>query len=66
MAWLAAPLAAAAALASIRRLKPRATGGWLGGVAGAATDPLPQLSRFRRQSGELAAQLFDLPQLGQD
>ena len=53
MAWLAAALAATA-FAALRRLESRAiAGGWFGGVAGAAADPLAQLSQFRRQGGEL-------------
>jgi hypothetical protein len=58
---------AATALAPLRRLKPRLiTGGRLGGIAGAAADPLLQLSQFRRQSAELATQLFVLPQLSEE
>ena len=66
MARLAAPLAVTA-LAPLRRLKPRAiAGGWFGGVARAAADPLTQLGQFGRKGGELDAQLLDLLLLGQD
>lgn len=44
MPWLAAALEATA-LATLRRHESRAiAGGWLGGVTGAAADPIPQLS----------------------
>jgi len=60
MARLTAALASTA-LASLRRLEPRAvTGGRFGGVAGAAADPLPQLGQLARQGGELAAELVVL------
>jgi hypothetical protein len=58
---------AATALTPCRRLKPRAVaGGWFGGVARAAADPLPQAGQFSCQGGELAAELSVLLLLGQD
>jgi hypothetical protein len=58
---------AATALAPLRRLKPRPiTGGRHGGIAGAAADPLLELSQFAGQGGELATQVFVLLQMGQD
>jgi hypothetical protein len=52
---------AATALAPLRRLKAGAVaGGRLGGIAGAAADPLLQLSQFRRQGGEVEPQLIVL------
>ncbi len=58
---------AATAFAPLRWFKAGAVaGGRLGGIAGAAADPLLELGQFRRQGGELEPQLFVLPQLGQD
>lgn len=66
MARLTAALAAAA-LATLRRLKPRAiTGGWFGGIARAAADTHPQLGQLCCQGGELAAEIIVLLLLGQD
>jgi hypothetical protein len=66
MAWLTASLAAIA-FAPLGWFKTRAvTGGRLGGVAGAAADPLPQVGQLGRQGGESAAQLLDLLLLSQD
>jgi hypothetical protein len=48
---------AATALAPLRRLEPVA-GGRLGGVTGAAADPLPQAGQLGRQGGELVSQLL--------
>ena len=57
MTWLAAALEATA-LATLRRIESRAiAGGWLGGVTGAAADPIPRLSQFRRQRGEQGMQI---------
>ena len=56
---------AATALATLRGLKARAiTGGWFGGVARAAANPLPQAGQLGSQGGELAAELLDLLLLG--
>ena len=50
---------AAPALAPLRWLKPRAVNEWsLGGVARAASDPLPQAGQFAGKGGELAAELI--------
>jgi hypothetical protein len=66
MARLATALAATA-FAALWGLKTRAiSGGWFGGVARAAADPLPQAGQFAGQGGELAAELLDLLLLGQD
>ena len=60
MARLSAPLAATA-FASLGWLKPRTiTGRWLGGVTGAAADPLPQAGQFGGQGGELSAEMLVL------
>ena len=59
-ALLAASLAATT-FATLRRFETRAiTGGWFGGVAGAAANPLSQAGQFRRQGGELDAELLNL------
>ena len=66
MARLATPLATTA-FAPLGRLEPRAfAGGWFGGVAGTAADPLPQAGQFGRQGGELNAQLIVFLLLSQD
>ena len=66
MAWLTAAFAATA-LTPCRRLKPGPIAGWwLGGVARAAADLLPQAGQFGSQGAELAAELLDLLLLGQD
>jgi hypothetical protein len=60
MARLSAPLAATT-FASLGWLEPRPiTGGWLGRVARAAPDSLPQAGHFGGQGGELSAELLDL------
>jgi hypothetical protein len=53
---------AATALAAESWLKPRSvTGGRPGGVTPLTADPLAQAGQFRRQGGELLAELFVLP-----
>jgi len=61
VAWLAATLAATA-LAPLQRLETRPiAGGRFGGVARAATDPLPQAGQLGRQGGEFAAEFRRSP-----
>jgi hypothetical protein len=46
---------AATAVSTLVGIKPQPiTGGRFGGIAGAAADPLPKVSRFDSQSGELS------------
>ncbi len=60
MARLATALATTT-FAALWGLETRAiSGGWFGGVARAAADLLPQAGQFRRQGGELGAELLDL------
>ena len=60
MARLATALAATA-LAPLRRLEPRAiAGGRIGGITGAAADPLPQSGQLTGQGAEVTAELLNL------
>ena len=57
MTRLSATLAATAL--ALRRLEPRPiAGGWFGGVAGTAADPLSQAGQLRCQSCELSPELI--------